>query len=202
MDILTIALTVAVIVFIIAWAVALGDKDKMKLTAESAIMRNDELKKQLEKERDLAKKRVKTLESCETKIRELENIITDGKAHNKSLIDRLNEAEKDIRECRDAKAKMDGKIAQCANEYNECAKLRDQYKQSYETSQNLAADYAKSITRLEREVKELEKFKLLAEEGERTIQDQAKKIEELTKGDANGEVTRGKRGRFASKKAS
>jgi DNA repair exonuclease SbcCD ATPase subunit len=192
MDILTIALTVALVLFIALWAVAESGKAKMKLTAESAIMRNTELSDQIKKEQEQAKKRVKTLASCESKILELEQALEAEKKQSKNRLDlattygkKIEELEKDIDGYKDALISKDGDIAKCANDYNECAKIRDRYKS-------------------------------IAEEGERTIQSQAKligtltdsfdkatkQIEELTKGDASGEVGRGKAGKFTSKKAS
>ena len=159
MDMLTIALIVAVIVFIIAWAVALNGEAKMRLTAESAIMRNSELSEQLKDEKATVAKRDKALESCEATINELESNL-------------------------DVERKLAKNRLELANTYsNKIEELEELRKKEV---QAVASDR--------------DKYKALAEEGERTIQAQSKKIDELTKGDANGEVGRGKAGKFTSKK--
>lgn len=52
-------------------AVADNARQKMKLTAESAIMRNDELSQQLAQCRALGEERIKTLEAYEKQVAEL-----------------------------------------------------------------------------------------------------------------------------------
>ena len=159
MDIIHIALIVAVIVFIIAWAVALNGEAKMRLTAESAIMRNSELSEQLKDEKATVAKRDKALESCEATINELESNLDVERKLAKNRLELSNTYSNKIEELEELRKK----------EVQAVASDRD-------------------------------KYKALAEEGERTIQAQAKQIEELTKGDASGEVGRGKGGRFISKK--
>jgi hypothetical protein len=191
MDILTISLIVAVIVFIIAWAVALNGEAKMKITAESAIMRNTELAKQFD-----------TCRGCGKPLSMKNWNVADGcpcnstRGVNHGLVPMLTCT---CKECDPDQTggTRDAKTMLAKNE--ELEALLESEKKLAKNRLELATTYGNKIEELE---KDRDQYKSLAVQGERTIQDQAKKIEELTKGDANGEVTRGKRGRFASKKAS
>ena len=214
MDIIHIALIVAVVVFIVFWAAALNGKAKMKLTAESAIMRNDELKKQLEEEQKLAAKRVKTLESCETTIKELESNLDVERKLAKNRLELATTYGKKIEEVEKERDQFKALAEEGERTIQAQAKL---IQESFTFCQGCGKPLAMKnwmvadgcpcnssrgvnhglVPTLTCTCKECDPEQT---GGTRQAETLIKQIVELTENDANGEVGRGKAGRFTSKK--